>query len=70
MIQPYDKYPDLQGSRRAMIRAARHAAEVARQHQQPLVLWRNGQIVRIMPDDLPDLPEETPEDERPARENP
>lgn len=43
-----------------MIRAARRAAEIARQHQQPLVLWRDGQIVHVMPDDLPELPEETP----------
>jgi len=69
MIQQYDKYPDLQGSRTAMIRAARSAADTARQHQQPLVLWRNGQVVHVMPDDLPDLPEQTPEDERPARED-
>lgn len=61
MIQQHrDKYPDMQGSRSAMIRAARRAAEMARQHDQPLVLWRNGQVVRIMPNDLPDLPEQTP----------
>ena len=69
MIQKYDKYPDLQGSRTAMIRAARKAAEVARQHRQPLVLWRNGRVVHVMPDELPDLPEQTPVDERPPREN-
>jgi hypothetical protein len=61
MIQQHEKYPDLQGSRTAMIRAARRAADIARQHQQPLVLWRNGQVVHVMPDDLPDLPEQTPE---------
>lgn len=60
MIQQHDKSPDLQGSLTAMIRAARRAAEIARQHQQPLVLWRDGQIVHVMPDDLPELPEETP----------
>ena len=69
MIQQYDKYPDLQGSRTAMICAARKAAEVARQHRQPLVLWRNGRVVHVMPDELPDLPEQTPVDERPPREN-
>lgn len=63
MIQHHDKYPDLQGSRKAMIRAARRAAETARQHQQPLAFWRDGQIVHVMPDDLPDLPEETPHKE-------
>jgi hypothetical protein len=57
MIQQHDKCPDLQGSRTAMIRADRRAAEVARQHQQPLVLWRDGQIVHVMTDDLPDLPD-------------
>ncbi|MEX0653932.1 MAG: hypothetical protein WD534_12805 [Phycisphaeraceae bacterium] len=66
MIQQHDKYPDLEGSRRAMIRAARRAAEVARQHQQPLVLWRDGRIVRVSPDELPDLPEQTPEAPQPS----
>ena len=60
MIQLDDKYRDLQGSRRAMIRAARRAAEVARQHGQPLVLWRDGQVVHVQPDDLPDMPDQTP----------
>lgn len=59
--QQRDRYPDMQGSRTAMIRAARRAAEQARQHGQPLILWRDGQVVRIMPDELPDLPEQTPE---------
>jgi hypothetical protein len=61
MSQQHDQFPDLHGSRTAMIRAARRAADAARQHQQPLVLWRDGRIVRVMPDDLPDLPEQTPE---------
>ena len=60
MNELYRKYPDLQGSRTAMIRAARNAAKLAKQHDQPLLLWRDGQIVHVMPDDLPDLPEETP----------
>lgn len=60
MIQHKEHYPDMEGSRTAMIRAARRAADVARQHNQPLVLWRNGQIVEVMPDDLPQLPEEAP----------
>ncbi|MEX0653926.1 MAG: hypothetical protein WD534_12775 [Phycisphaeraceae bacterium] len=60
MGQQQDQYPDLQGSRRAMIRAARRAAEIARQHNQPLVFWRDGRIVRVMPDDLPPLPEVAP----------
>ncbi len=55
-----DKDPDMVGSRKAMIRAARAAAEIARKHNQPLVLWRDGKMVEIMPDDLPPLPEETP----------
>lgn len=60
MIQQYEPYPDMEGSRTAMIRAARRAAETARQHNQPLVLWRDGAIVEVMPDDLPPLPIETP----------
>jgi hypothetical protein len=47
-------------SRTAIIRAARRAAELARQHNQPLLLWQDGQIVRIMPDDLPELPDQAP----------
>jgi len=57
MIQHHHGIP---GTRTAMIRAARRAAEIARQHGQPLVLWRDGQVVRIMPDDLPPLPDEAP----------
>ena len=60
MSQKTDRYRDMEGSRVAMIRAARRAAELARQHGQPLLLWRDGQVVRIWPDDLPDLPERTP----------
>jgi hypothetical protein len=50
----------MQGSRAAMIRAARRAAEQAKRYGQPLILWRDGQVVRVMPDDLPKLPLETP----------
>jgi hypothetical protein len=62
--QQRDKYPEMQGSRAAMIRAARSAAEQAKQHGQPLVLWRDGQVVRVMPDELPDLPKQTPEQQQ------
>ena len=62
MIQQHrEKYPDMEGSRTAMIRAARNAAEIAKRHHQPLLLWRDDQVVRVMPDKLPDLPEQTPE---------
>ncbi|MCL2700262.1 MAG: hypothetical protein FWE88_01060 [Phycisphaerae bacterium] len=61
MTDLYEKYPAMKGSRRAIIRAARRAAEIARQHGQPLILWRDGQIVRVMPDDLPPLPDEAPD---------
>ena len=60
MIQRDDRYRDLQGSRKAMSRAARRAAELAKQHDQPLLLWRDGQMVSVMPDDLPELPDQTP----------
>jgi hypothetical protein len=62
--QQRDQYPEMQGSRTAMIRAARRAAELAKQHGQPLVLWRDGRVVRVMPDELPDLPEQTPEQQQ------
>lgn len=64
MIQQQDRYRDMQGSRTAMIRAARSAAKLAKQHDQPLLLWRDGQIVKVMPDELPNLPERTPQQEQ------
>jgi hypothetical protein len=60
MIQQPASPRDFEGSRAAMIRAARRAAELAKQHQQPLLLWRDGQVARVMPDDLPSLPKQTP----------
>lgn len=60
MIRHHDPFRDMEGSRTAMIRAARRAAEIARQHHQPLLLWRDGQVVEAMPDDLPSLPEQAP----------
>ncbi len=60
MTQQLAEFGDLEGSRKAMIRAAQRAAEIARQHHQPLVLWRDGRVVKVMPDDLPPLPEESP----------
>ncbi|NLY02694.1 MAG: hypothetical protein GXY83_42110 [Rhodopirellula sp.] len=59
--QHREKYPDLQSSQAAMIRAARTAAALAKQHGQSLLLWRDGRIVRVAPDELPDLPEQTPQ---------
>jgi len=50
----------IEGTRKAMIRAARRAAEAARQHRQPLVFWRDGRVARVAPDDLPPLPDEAP----------
>ncbi len=61
MIRQSDRYPELDGSRTAMIRAARRAADLAKRHNQPLVLWRDGRVVEIMPDELPELPQKTPE---------
>ena len=64
MIRPEDRNRDMEGSRKAMIRAARHAADLAKQHGQPLLLWRDGRIVKVNPDELPELPEQTPEQRR------
>jgi hypothetical protein len=60
MNQQHVPPDDLEGSRKAIIRAARRAAKIARQHNQPLVLWQDGQIVKVMPDDLPPLPDMAP----------
>lgn len=64
MTQTEMHHPDQAGSRHAMIRAARRAAELARQYHQPLALWRDGKVVKIMPDDLPPLPEENLDQQR------
>lgn len=55
-----DQDDDMLGADRAIVRAARRAAELARQHGQKLILWKDGQIVRVDPDDLPPLPERAP----------
>jgi nicotinamidase-related amidase len=61
-----DTKPDngMAGTRKAMIRAARRAAEIARQHNQPILLWQDGRVVEVMPDDLPPLPDEAPRKHR------
>lgn len=51
---------DMAGADHAIIRAARRAAELARQHGQPLLLWKDGRIARVRPEDLPPLPESAP----------
>jgi len=56
--------PDMAGSRKAIIRAARRAAELARQHRQPVLLWRDGHVAQVMPDDLPPLPDEAPKNDQ------
>ncbi len=60
MIQHEDRYRDMKGSRSSMIRAARRAADMAKLHGQPLLLWRDGQVIRVMPDKLPNLPDRAP----------
>jgi hypothetical protein len=60
-----EKDRDMAGTRKAMIRAARRAAEIARQHNQPILLWQDGRVVEVMPDNLPPLPEEAPRKHRP-----
>jgi hypothetical protein len=60
VIEQPERDRDMKGSRAAMIRAARRAAELAKQYDQPLLLWRDGQVVRVRPDELPDLPDEAP----------
>lgn len=69
MIQQPQEYPDMQGSRTAIIRAAHRAAELARHHQQPLLLWSDGRIVRVRPEDLAELPEQAPFCPRSSRED-
>ena len=60
MIRQHVSHDDLEGSRKALIRAAKRAADTARQYNQPLVLWEDGKIVKVMPDDLPPLPDMAP----------
>ncbi len=55
-----DRKSEVAGSDHAIIRAARRAADLARQHGQKLILWRDGKVVHVHPDDLPPLPESAP----------
>jgi hypothetical protein len=56
-----EEHSDMAGSQAAMIRAARRARELARQHNQPLALSKDGKVVVVWPDDLPPLPDEIPQ---------
>jgi hypothetical protein len=58
MMQWSEENQDMAGSQAAMIRAARRARDLARQHNQPLALWKDGKVVKVMPEDLPPLPDE------------
>lgn len=62
MIQWTEEDKDMAGTQAAMIRAARRARELARQNCQPLILWRNGQVVEVWPNELPPLPDELASD--------
>lgn len=44
----------------ALLRAAQAAQDMARRHQIPLVIWRDGRIVHVPPQELPLTPESTP----------
>ena len=58
MIKSSRKAADLIGTYPAMLRAAQRAREVARMHKTPLVLWQDGKVVEIPPDEIEDLPRE------------
>jgi hypothetical protein len=40
------------GIEAALLRAAQRAREVARQHGTPLVIWRDGRVCEVDPNDL------------------
>ena len=48
--QPRD--PDFVGAEAAIRRAARRARDVARRTGTPLVLWRDGKVVHVHPDEV------------------
>jgi hypothetical protein len=52
------KNADMNGAYPAMLRAAQRAREVARMYKTPLVLWQDGKVVEIPPDEIEDLPKE------------
>ncbi len=56
--------PDMQGAPRALLRAARRAREIARQTNTPLVIVRDGVLVREyvtdIDADLPPIPTDAP----------
>jgi hypothetical protein len=49
--------PDMQAAPRALLRAARYAREVARQTGTPLVIIRDGVIVKLTGPELDELDE-------------
>jgi poly-beta-hydroxyalkanoate depolymerase len=57
---------DMAGSYAAVLRAARRAREIARMHGVPIVIWRDGKVVEVYPDDPTfDLPDDGLRKERP-----
>ena len=58
-----DRDQDFIGSDAALLRAGARARETARRHGTKLVIWRDGQVCEVGPDEVP-LPEvESPESE-------
>lgn len=60
MIQTRQRDPDwdreLEGIEAALLRAAARARETARRHGTKLVIWRDGKMCEVAPDEAP-LPE-------------
>ena len=60
-----DRDQDFIGSDAALLRAAARARETARRHGTKLVIWRDGKVCEVDPDEVP-LPDvESPEGEAP-----
>jgi hypothetical protein len=45
--------PPLEGVEAALWRAAQRARDIARQTGTPLVIYRNGRVEQVNPDDVP-----------------
>jgi len=57
-----EKNQDMAGTQAAMVRATRKALHEAKQHGEPVPLWRDGKVVWVPADDveLPKVPDDPP----------
>ena len=52
MIKHTEQNADMIGSRAAMFRAVRRACELAKMHNPPLAISRDGRVVEALPEEV------------------